>query len=65
MKKIHQSTAQSIFRARLGGSNPASAFFGDRFVEKEGSLRTHNPSEEKVGVWEAFLYLAAQNFQLG
>jgi hypothetical protein len=25
------------------------AIFGDRFVEKEGTLRTHSPSAEEVG----------------
>ncbi len=43
----------------------SSGIFGDWFVDKECSLRKHNPSEEKVGVLEAFLYFAAQNFQLG
>jgi hypothetical protein len=32
------------------------AFFGDRFVEKDCGLRTHNPSAEEVRGLEVFLY---------
>jgi hypothetical protein len=33
-----------------------------RFVEKDGGLRTHNPSAEEVQRLEVFLYLADQNY---
>jgi hypothetical protein len=41
------------------------AFFGDRFVEKECGLLTHNPPAEEVGGLGICLYLAAQNFVPG
>ncbi len=40
-------------------------FFADWFVEKEGGLRTHNPSAEEEEGLEAFLCLTDQNFELG
>jgi hypothetical protein len=32
------------------------AFFGDRFVEKDGGLRTYNLSAEEIGGLKVFLY---------
>jgi hypothetical protein len=42
-----------------------SCIFEDRFDEKDGGLCTHNPAAEEVGGLEAFLYLTAQNFEVG
>ncbi len=38
-------------------------FFEDRFVEKDGGLRTHNLSAKEVRELEIFLYQADQNFE--
>jgi hypothetical protein len=34
-----------------------SCIFGDRFIEKDGGLRTHNPSAEEVRGMEVFFLL--------
>jgi hypothetical protein len=38
----------------------ASAFFGDRFLEKDGGLRTHNPSAKEVRGLEVFCIKGTQ-----
>ncbi len=71
-EKICQSTAQAVIRAHLGDTNRppnikciVPEFFGDRFVNQECGLRKHNPSATEEGGLEAFLDLAALNFDLG
>jgi hypothetical protein len=71
MKKSAKYRASRL-RTCLGDTEPPSKhkmysyhIFADWFVEKEGGLRTHNPSAEEEGGLEAFLYLTDQNFELG
>jgi hypothetical protein len=39
------------------------AFFGERFVEKDGDLHAHNPSAEEVRGFEVFSYYGDPNFE--
>jgi hypothetical protein len=41
------------------------AFFGDRFVEREGGMHIHNLSAEEVEGLHAVLYIESENFELG
>jgi hypothetical protein len=68
---LKKKSAKAVFRTRWETPNRPPNIkcivppcFGDHFVEKEGSLPTHNLPVEKVGGLEVFLYKADQNFEL-
>jgi hypothetical protein len=62
-EKICQSVAQLVFRTCLRTPKRTQnikctvpAFFRKRFIEKDGGLRTPNPSAEEARGLEVFLY---------
>jgi hypothetical protein len=40
------------------------AFFGDRFVDKEGCSATNKPSSKKVGDWSEICIKQQENFEV-
>jgi hypothetical protein len=70
-EKIRQILHNGVLPTLLADPKPSSkhkcmvgTFFGDRFVKKEDGLRTLDGILPRIRGLKAFLYMAAENFEL-